>query len=320
MRPSTLFAYFWNVKLWNEAQVGSYLRRKNKQMKKVVQALLLLLVACNTQAQYKSLLWKISGNGLKDTSYLYGTMHTADSRIIELSNRAKPYFDGSKAYAMELDPDVEKDMMGLMGKLKMGKDYSLRKMIPAKEYSFLDSICTSEIGLPMLMFDNISPVIIMTLFEGVSMGLDESAVTGQVPVLDLYLHEQAKKANKKIIGIETVSEQLSALNALSYQEQADMLTQEIDSFQVNKTGSTEVLKYYLDQDLDSLSANDNEDKKSEKFYKALVVDRNKRMANRMAEFIKKEPTFIAIGALHLPGDIGVIALLRKKGFTVEPVL
>jgi uncharacterized protein YbaP (TraB family) len=51
-----------------------------------------------------------------------------------------------------------------------------------------------------------------------------------------------------------------------------------------------------------------------------VVDRNERMTNRIAEFIKKQPTFIAIGALHLPGDIGVIARLRKKGFTVVPVL
>ena len=289
-------------------------------MKKVVQALVLLLVAFNTQAQYKSLLWKISGNGLKDTSYLYGTMHTADSRILELSNRAKPYFDGSKAYAMELDPDGEKNMMGLMGKLMMGKDHSLQKMIPAKEYSYLDSICSSQMGLPMSMFDNVSPVIIMTIFEGVTMGLDETSVTGKVPVLDLYFHEEAKKAKKKIIGIETVAEQLGALNSLSYQEQADMLTQEVDSFQVNKNSSSDVLKYYLDQDLDSLSANDTEDKKSEKFYKALVVDRNARMATRMSEFIKKQPTFIAVGALHLPGDIGVIALLRKKGFTVEPVL
>jgi uncharacterized protein YbaP (TraB family) len=136
----------------------------------------------------------------------------------------------------------------------------------------------------------------------------------------LYFHEQAKNAGKKIIGIETVAEQLSALNSLSYKEQADMLIQEVDSFQVNKTGGTEVLKYYLNQDLDSLSAGDEDAQKSEKFYKALVVDRNERMANRIAEFIKKQPTFIAIGALHLPGDIGVINRLRKKGFTVEPVL
>ena len=85
-------------------------------MKKAIQALVLLLIATgSTQAQYKSLLWKISGNGLKDTSYLYGTMHTADTRIINMADRARPYFESSKAYAMEIDPDGEKNMMGLMG-------------------------------------------------------------------------------------------------------------------------------------------------------------------------------------------------------------
>ena len=293
-----------------------------KKVVKVVQALVLLLLASNTQAQYKSLLWKISGNGLKDTSYLYGTMHVADPRIIDLSNRAKPYFDASKAFAMEIDPDAgEKNMMGMMSKLMMGKGYSLQKMIPSKEYSYLDSICSGLIGVPMMMFDNVSPVVIMTIFEEASMGLDASALGGKSPVLDLYFHDNAKKAKKKIIGIETVAEQLGALNALTYQEQADMLKEEVDSFRVNGSGGSDVVKYYLAQDLDSLAANSEDDsKKGEKFYKALVVDRNERMANRMAEFIKKQPTFIAIGALHLPGNIGVIALLRKKGFTVEPVL
>jgi uncharacterized protein YbaP (TraB family) len=134
------------------------------------------------------------------------------------------------------------------------------------------------------------------------------------------LHDEAKKAGKKVIGIETVAEQLAALNTLSYKEQADMLIQEVDSFQVNKNSGTEVLKYYLTQDLDSLSATDGDAQKSDKFYKALVVDRNERMANRIAEFIKKQSTFIAIGALHLPGNLGVINRLRKKGFTVEPVI
>ena len=292
-------------------------------MKKVVQALVLLLVTCSAQAQYKSLLWKISGNGLKDTSYLYGTMHTSDSRIIELSNRAQPYFDQSKAFAMELDPDAAKDMSGLVGmmsKMMMGKGYSLQQMIPAKEYHVLDSVCTGVIGFPLSMFDNIAPVIVMTIYEGVNMGLDEGSVKGNAPVLDLYLHQKAKQANKKIIGIETVAEQLGALNSLSYQEQADLLRDEVDSAQANKGGGTEVLNYYLAQDLDSLSGSDDSSKKQDKFYKALVVDRNERMAKRMAEFIKKQPTFIAIGALHLPGEVGVIALLRKKGFTIEPVL
>jgi uncharacterized protein YbaP (TraB family) len=87
----------------------------------------------------------------------------------------------------------------------------------------------------------------------------------------------------------------------------------------NKQDGKDVLNYYLNQNLDSLSANDNDAKMPEKFYKAMVLDRNTRMADRISKFIKDQATFIAIGALHLPGNKGVIELLRKKGFTVEAV-
>ena len=128
-----------------------------------------------------------------------------------------------------------------------------------------------------------------------------------------------KKKKKKIIGIETVDEQLSALNSLSYQEQADLLVKEIHSFEENKNEGTDLVRFYMEQNLDSLASNDADAQMPEKFYKALVIDRNVRMADRIAYFIKEQSTFIAVGALHLPKQEGVIELLRKKGFTVIAV-
>jgi uncharacterized protein YbaP (TraB family) len=97
------------------------------------------------------------------------------------------------------------------------------------------------------------------------------------------------------------------------------LVNEIHSFQENRTEGVDVVKFYLQQNLDSLAANDLDDQMPPKFYSALITDRNIRMANRIAEFVKERSTFIAIGALHLPKETGVIALLRRKGFTVEAV-
>lgn len=268
-------------------------------------------------AQYNSLLWKISGNGLKKPSFLYGTMHTSDSRVFAFSDSVMPYFATTKAYAMELDPK-EAFNMSLISKLMMGKGYSLKKMIPEHEYHVLDSIVKKEIGFSVSLFDNVAPVFTMTIFETSGMGLGDSS-EGKKEVLDMYFYKQAKKKKKKIIGIETVDEQLSALNALSYEEQADMMVKEIRSFEENKTEGTDVLKFYLAQNLDSLSANDADAQMPEKFYKALITDRNIRMANRISDFIQEQPTFIAVGALHLPQAVGVIELLRKKGFTVEAV-
>lgn len=288
-------------------------------MKKSLPFLLLFFISAVAGAQYKSLLWKITGNGIKEPSYLFGTMHTADPRVVELGNKlAGNYFKSAKAYAMELDPD-EAFNMNMFDKLMMGNGYSLAKMIPKKEYGLLDSIVTKQAGLPMAMFDNIAPVFVMTIFETMSMGLADSSADGNTQILDINFYNQAKEADKKIIGIETSEEQLSALGALSYKEQADLLVQEIDSFQANQSDGADLVQYYLKQDLDKLAESDNEAEKDGKFYKALVLDRNERMATRIAEFIKKQSTFIAIGAMHLPSQKGVIELLRKKGFTVKAV-
>ncbi|MDB5281584.1 MAG: hypothetical protein JWO06_659, partial [Bacteroidota bacterium] len=120
-------------------------------------------------------------------------------------------------------------------------------------------------------------------------------------------------------GIETAEEQLDALSVLSYKEQADLLAEEVKSIAANKSDGKDVLNFYLQQNLDSLSANDIDSKMPDKFYKAIVTDRNARMAERITRIASEQPTFIAIGALHLPGEKGVIALLRKKGFIVEAV-
>ncbi len=276
------------------------------------------LLWLSVSAQYNSLLWKISGNGLQQPSFLYGTMHTSDARVFAFGEAAMPYFNSVKAYAMELDPK-EAMKMELISKLMMGNDYSLKKMIPAADYRFLDSTVKKQIGFSVAMFDNVAPIFTMTVFEASAMELEETKTSGKKEILDMYFYKQAKKQTKKIIGIETVEEQISALNTLKFQEQADLLVEEIHQLQQNETGGVDLVKYYLEQNLDSLAANDMDAQMPEKFYKAIVTDRNVRMAERISDFIKERSTFVAVGALHLPKEDGVIALLRKKGFSVEPV-
>lgn len=286
-------------------------------MKKIFFVLCVLL-SFSLSAQYNSLLWKITGNGLKKPSYLYGTMHTSDSRVFNFSDSLMPFFNASKAYAMELDPVTAFDF-SILSKITMGKGYSLKKMIPDTDYVFLDSVMRKEVGMSVKVFDNVAPVFTMSLLEMKSMGLSDSSIKGNKEVLDVYFHNLAKKKKKKLIGIETVEEQLGALNSLTYQEQADMLLVELNGMRSNSSEGTELVEYYLQQDLDKLAAMNSVTDMPGKFYTALVTDRNIRMADRIAVFIQEQPVFVAIGALHLPGQGGVIELLRKKGYTVYPV-
>jgi len=179
----------------------------------------------SVSAQYNSLLWKISGNGLQKPSYLFGTMHTSDNRVLNMSNDAMPYFSETNTYAMELDPK-ESFNLSLVSKLMMGKGHSLKAMIPEREYQILDSIVKQHVGFSMKLFDNIAPIFVMTILQTAGIVSGDSSQKGE-QVLDLFLYEKAKKAKKKTMGIETVDEQLDALNTLSYEEQADMMVEEL---------------------------------------------------------------------------------------------
>jgi len=278
----------------------------------------LMCLGAFANAQYNTLCWKIFGNGARDTSYLYGTMHTSDKRVFNFSEQVTAAFDGSKAYAMELDPS-NAFQPGLLSRVMMGKGQSLKKMIPESNYKTLDSTFKASYGFGLAMFDNVAPVFVMTMYESVQLGVEESALSNK-EVLDLYWYKQAKKQKKKIIGIETVEEQISALNALSYQEQAELLVNEMNQAGTDSgSDGHDLMDYYLRGALDSLALFDSELLMQTKYAQSLLTDRNQRMADRIGKTVKQQKSFVAIGAMHLPTPTGVIALLRAQGFTVEPI-
>ena len=281
--------------------------------------ILWLTVSFSVSAQYHSLCWRISGNGLKQPSYIYGTMHVSDRRVFNFSPNVLKAFESSKSYAMELDPDKAMSISTLSA-LMMTGDNSLKKLISDSDYQFADSIIKKSTGFGLALFEKMEPVIVSALLEESNMGMTTSDTGNMSDEMDIYLYKKAKKAKKKLIGIETVDEQIGALHSMSYTEQAQMLTDAISDMKKPVSGSDkDLLKYYIDQNLDSLAAMSDEQQMPPKFYKALVTDRNIRMADRADGFMQKLPTFIAVGALHLPGAGGVIDLLRKKGYRVEGV-
>jgi uncharacterized protein YbaP (TraB family) len=291
-------------------------------IKKFRLLLLALLSPFIASSQYNALFWQITGNGLTQPSYLYGTMHTNDARVFNYPAKVEEAIGECNAFAMELDPKEVTDM-GLLNKMMMDKGQTLSKLLPEEDFRQLDSLLLAKMGLSLNMFDKMSPIIVTAMLEEIALGEGDTTNTDDKmdkEFLDLYLHGKAKAKGKKIIGIETTAEQLNALNVLSYKEQAEMLSAELHFYlSADSTESKDLMEFYVKGELDSLAKDSKEYKMPPKLVKALITDRNRRMANRIAEFIQKQPTFSAVGALHLAGEEGVVALLRKKGFTVEPV-
>lgn len=279
---------------------------------------LFLLISFSVSAQYQSLCWRISGNGLKHPAYLYGTMHAPDQRVFNFGDKTNKAFAESKAYAMELDPEKMLSPSTLTQMIMSG-DYKISKLIPDSDFYFVDSIVRLSTGMGMALFNKVEPIIVSAILDEYSMGITQTDTANKKDEMDLYFYKMAKKDKKKVIGIETVDEQLSALHTLSYEEQADLLIQSVEEVKKGeKSSNMDLMKYYIAQDLDSILAMSDEQQMPPKLFKAMITDRNIRMADRIAVFIHERPTFIAVGALHLPGPGGVIDLLRKKGYTVEP--
>lgn len=275
-------------------------------------ALLISYTALFSFSQYQSLLWKISGNGLKSESYLLGTMHVADSRAFTKIDSIKQRLNQCHAYAMEIIASENDVDMSLMFSLLMKDGTTLSKLFTKDEYQTLDSLLEASTGYSIALLDKMQPILLSVLLEQSGMTADSAAP------LDFYLLEWAEKNNKKLIGIETVQEQLQALQALSYKEQAQMIKDELKK-KNNTSFADQLFKLYTEENLDSIVILNQQNPMPAKLEKALLTDRNKIMAERIAGIIQQQSTFCAIGALHLPTPTGVIERLRKKGFKVEAI-
>ena len=134
---------------------------------------------------------------------------------------------------------------------------------------------------------------------------------------------KAKKQNKTTVGLEFMDEQLNAFKSIPYDVQAKELFKAVENaYKGEGQEIDELIEYYLNEDLDkllelTLNSQFMDEEINIIFKQVFLIDRNHKMAERSIKYMKSGPTFIAVGAAHLPGKEGVIENLRKKGYTVE---
>ena len=266
------------------------------------------------QEKYNSLFWEISGNGLTNHSYLYGTMHTQDERAFQFKEGVMDAFNQAEIYAMELNMDSV-DQSALLSKLIMDSTHSLKTLLTADEYAVVSDFFRDSLGQALFMFEKMQP-----LFTTQMVALRDLEAQ-QTDALDIYFFKEAKKQKKQTIGLEKTMEQIDAFSAVPYKLQAKGLVDAVSDY--GKEGELEMdvmMKYYVEGNLDKLlemtTKNEDDEEMAKIFNDIFLVKRNYNMADRAEPYIKKGSTFIAVGAAHLPGKEGVIGLLRKKGYKV----
>ncbi|MEO5995524.1 MAG: TraB/GumN family protein [Chitinophagaceae bacterium] len=262
-----------------------------------------------------TLLWKISGNGLQKSSYLFGTMHLLCADDAKLSDNLKNVIKESEQIYFEVDMDDLLGMMGAMKYLKMNGNKKLQDILTAEEYKKIkDYFEKKPAMIPLEMMQYFKPYFISSLLSEQSM-----ACTAQGG-MEQSIMEESKQYKKEIKGLETVEFQASVFDSIPYELQAKELVKYIDSADKNDDATKELVAVYKMQDLKKIQElTEKEDGGVAEFIDLLLYNRNADWVNKISNIMPINGVLFAVGAAHLPGDKGVINLLRKKGFTVQPI-
>jgi uncharacterized protein YbaP (TraB family) len=273
------------------------------------------------QSSDKALLWEISVPGSKEVSYVFGTIHMIPSEDYFLPEGTMSAFDKSKKIFFEIDMAQMSDpaaLMGMMSKMYMKDNKTLKDLLNEKDYKTVTDFFQKK-GLPIFFLERIKPMFLTVLTYGdVSPGSLQQG--GDIKSYEFEFMEMAKNTGKATGGLETIDFQLSVFDKIPEEAQAKMLISSIESGSGADDQMNEMVKIYKDQDIEKLVNMIGEEESGiSEFEDILLVDRNQNWIPIMIEESKKQTSFFAVGAGHLGGSKGVLALLRKSGVKVRPV-
>ena len=268
----------------------------------------------------KSLLWKITGKDLQQASYLYGTIHLIDKKDFFLTDATQYAFDKSERVTFEINM---KDMtnfgaqFSMMMKAFMSNGTTLKDLLNEEDYGLVKQHF-DDIGLPLAFLERIKPMFLSALASG-DMSPDAMG-SKEIKSYEMEFMGMADKTDKEIAGLETAEYQMSMFDSIPYDAQAKMLVESIKSEDAGQDELEKMVQLYKNQDIEGMQVMVGEDKEGiAKYEELLLVNRNKNWIPIMMEMMKDKVTFFAVGAGHLGGENGVIALLRKEGYSLQPL-
>lgn len=260
----------------------------------------------------QGLLWKIVKEGA-ETNYLFGTIHVSDVEITTLPDVVDKALSDSDQFVMEVVPDLEQMM--LFSQTMFFSDGQLLS-------EFVDN-SVYERTKEILSFYHLGPDAVSVMKPWAAF-LMMNYPPDQGEPLDLILLSLAKQNGATVTGLESLKEQGEIFSQLTIQEQAKLLTDTVCHYDIVKQDFTAMKSLYLKRDLGGLynyaqRYSMSDEPVYERLMNMLIRDRNYTMTERMQVMLEKGSTFIAIGAMHLTGKEGVLALLEKQGYVVTAI-
>lgn len=256
------------------------------------------------------LLWKISGNELTEPSYLFGTIHIMPKKQFEFPRALKKKVKSADALVTEIPMDLSfSEQMQMASDILLPDNQTLPDLIPDSLYEQYYHLLVHELEIKekkLARYNKLKP------FGAYSAVLLE--VIGKSKSYEQELTKQAKRAGIEMLGLETWEFQLGLFDTIPIARQVELFYTE--DFREEFYQMTDLYQKQNLQGLYEMIVQNSEFKQIEQ---ELLTKRNKKWVPQLQEWMPEKQLFIAVGAGHLPGPNGLIHLLRKAGYTLEPV-
>lgn len=219
---------------------------------------------------------------------------------------------------LEIKMDDLIGMLGAFGKMKMVGDTTFSDLLSPEEYEKVKNYFENKKSIiPFSMLETFKPILAASMLESSSLSC------GTPVAMEQLIMEEAKKHEKEIKGLETLSFQAGLLDSIPYALQAKQLVNYIDSAATGTDETKEfnvLLDAYKKEDLDKLEELTREsDVGLSRYTDILLYNRNRNWVKQLNSLMQGKSLVIAVGAGHLPGEQGVINLLKKEGYNVTPI-
>jgi uncharacterized protein YbaP (TraB family) len=283
-----------------------------------ITAICVILFHFSALAQQKtaspnSLLWQVTGKNLDKPSYIFGTIHLICRPDFLWTEAMKNSLAKSDKVCFEMDLDDPAMSMQIATALIDNNGKKLKDYFTADEYKLLKKYMKDSLGMSIELFEKMKPIALGTI-----MSTSDAACPDQTSYEDSIM-KLAQEAGKEIIGIETVPEQLAALESLPIDSVLKEIRETISNKKSTDTKYIKMLEAYKKQDIAALYGIITAGDVTVAELAALLEDRNIKWIPRMKQKMGQGSIFFAVGAGHLWGTNGIIGLLRKEGYTITPL-
>jgi len=274
-----------------------------------------LSLNAQTKKATNTLLWEISGNGLKKPSYLFGTHHFTSRKFADTMRVLQEKLKSVDGVVGEIVMDST--VQGRMAPFLMMKNNTLDSLFNPAEYKEVDDyIKAKNPDIDLKALNTLKPALVSIMI----MLLDNPEIKEITDGIDDSFQKYAKSNAKSLYGLETAEYQGALLFDSDLQKQKNALLKSIRESDKNKLKIKELTTYYLTQDMDKLTDFfKTQDEETREFMTEMLKNRNNRWLDQLPALMGKESLFIVVGAGHLVGGEGLIKGLQVKGYTLKPI-